>query len=87
MKSSVNINEFVWVRLTPAGVEAFRADIEKFPLVEDRTVEQIMDSRDAGDGLSRFQLYELMDIFGPYLYNGALSNMFVENTIYFTRPR
>jgi len=86
MEYAININEEVWVHLTPAGVEVFRADIEKYPLPEGLTTEQVISIHDAGGGWSKFRLYELMSIFGHKLRNGAVDRMFGSNTIFFTPP-
>jgi len=58
-----NINNYVWVKLTPAGVEYHRKHWEEYGTnISPPTVDK--------DGFSKFQLWEVMFIFGPLMYNG-----------------
>ena len=67
----INLNEYVYVKLTEAGVAKLKADHEalgvpwafKMPTVDD-------------DGYTRFQLHELMHTFGPMCFLGEPSPPF-----------
>lgn len=70
-----NLNDYVWVKLTDAGRVAHRNHWERlsFGTVHDyKPVDEI-------DGWSRWQLWELMQVFGGSLYNGC--NVPFETTI------
>lgn len=69
IKTTININNYAWVRLTDYGFSCLPADELKF-LVNDE------------NGWSRFQLWVLMSIFGPHLYNGC-EQLFHNNEIKF----
>ena len=68
----MNINDFVWVKLTPAG---------------NRVVgEKTFQYHDAGDGWSRWQLWVLMQVFGEHIYMGNPEHYFEKNEILLTAP-
>ena len=65
----MNINEYVWVRLTDAGYERHT------PYSWD----------EAGNGWYRFQLWDLMAIFGRHLHIGS-TPLFEDNEIHLAKP-
>ncbi|OHA88304.1 MAG: hypothetical protein A2653_01000 [Candidatus Zambryskibacteria bacterium RIFCSPHIGHO2_01_FULL_43_25] len=71
-----NINEYVWVKLTPDGLAIHREYYEHLDLDYSRYQPQI----DTSSGRARFQMYELMLIFGPHLKRVP----FEDNAIYFS---
>lgn len=70
-----NINGDVWIRLTGAGTRAYNLHYEKLGM------EPPPLQRDSSDWC-KFQLWDLMHIFGPAVYNGC-QIPFVENVIRF----
>lgn len=56
-----NVNHYVWVKLTPVGVEHLRRTGEgwRFSHLEEK------------DGWSRWQMWGLMATFGPIIHNGC----------------
>ena len=63
-----NINDFVWVRLTPRGRDIDRALHEQLRAVA-RSIGPYVDC--AKNGWRKFQLYRLMYHFGQDCYMGA----------------
>lgn len=68
----MNINDYVWVKLTPAGHK----------VVGEKTFQY----NDAGNGWSRWQLWVLMQVFGEHIYMGNPENYFDKNEILLTAP-
>jgi hypothetical protein len=76
----LNTNDEVWVALTPLGekvYENYRKNLAtqlslEIPIHQD-------------GGWYRFQMHELMHIFGPHLIVGA-DNVFENNTIFLSHP-
>lgn len=66
-----NFNDTVWVRLTPAGREALADYWSEYP-------PKYRGSPREEDGWSEFQLWELMQIFGPHMYMAG-QQVFVGN--------
>ena len=68
-----NINEYVWVKLTPAGEEIYLRSLMTHP-PKTREVRMRMSlgfaNRDV-DGYIRFQLWQFMQLFGAHLWNGC----------------
>jgi len=64
----ININEIVLVQLTPHGTQILEGAGRTVFFQPNRFGER------------RFQLWELMEIFGPHMHNG-MNQIFVENTI------
>ena len=64
----MNMNDVVWVRLTPRGREIDRAAHERLRAIA-KSVGPYVDP--AKNGWSRFQLYRLMYHFGQDCYMGA----------------
>lgn len=74
----MNINDYVYVRLTKLGVDT---------LVESWAGSDypIVSSRELGGGWFKFQLHDLMHTFGPKTFIGQ-PNMFVRNEVLFEDP-
>ena len=68
-----NINEHVKVKLTERGLEVYKKHYEKFGIKAP--------AKEAKDGYYRFQLWELMQIFGGSV--GAGVKLPFETDIYF----
>lgn len=77
----MNTNDNVWVELTDWGWKLFDSYHENLGL--DPTVYRAMI---ADDGWQRFQLHELMHIFGWAMYNGAYHIPFDCNEVHLTKP-
>lgn len=69
---SVNVNRQVYVKLTAAGVNCLR---KNQPAIEE-----------VHEGWHKFQLWELMNIFGPILQMGFNDIPFEDNAILFSKP-
>jgi hypothetical protein len=65
---SINVNDNVWVKLTPAG-EVLWAECWKRTSPEG-VPKCIRKAQAEADGWIRFQLHELMFTFGEAMYNG-----------------
>jgi len=65
-----SINDFVKVKLTQFGLELYQKHCP---------VRLVLDV----EGFAKIQLWELMFIYGKYLYNGAMQLPFENNLIYF----
>ncbi len=88
MKGYGNINDPVWLKLTSYGQTVLRDWIENIPVPSSWTSadrEVVIKMHDAGEGWSEFQIWELMQIFGPKMDHGA-EQMFEDNAIYYTHP-
>lgn len=68
---AINLNVHVEVELTPTG-EKIRAD---HPMANPYRVE------DGSRAPCKFQLWELMQVFGPHIFHGMLEAPFVGNVI------
>ena len=76
----VNLNDEVWVKLTPDGIATYNADPVRKKIREEmpqyaREVQEVED----------FQLWELMQIFGQNMYNGG-PVLFQDLLVYFHNP-
>ncbi len=78
----MNINDYVWVKLTPFGEARFRQHYRALGIVSGEPKELVFDT-DTGNW--RFQLWELMHIFGPEMRMDA-AQVFVGNEIKFEQP-
>jgi hypothetical protein len=72
-----NINDFVKVRLTDYGRDILRQKLDSR-----HSFEQV----DA-QGYTRFKLWELMNIFGLHIYNGAMRQCFDANIVLLDSPQ
>jgi len=66
-----NINSNVWVKLTPKGHDIYK----KFwsEALKGSTIENAIPVLHTDDrGWTEFQMWDLMCIFGPHLYNGCI---------------
>lgn len=79
MDISFNLNDTVKVQLTDFGQRVLAKDYQKYGLPMLREVPQ-----DSLDG--KFQLYDLMHIFGPVTYFPAQQMPFLNNIISFELP-
>lgn len=77
----MNVNEYVYVRLTEAGRGLERAWYRQLKLDPDKHIRPA----ELG-GWRQFHLYELMNVFGPEMYVGALDAMFVDNEVLMAPP-
>jgi len=66
----MNINDHVWVKLTQLGRDMHRNDHEQF-LRRCPQVKLAYAAPTETDGWSRWQLWNLMHLFGPFCYMGA----------------
>ncbi len=73
--SNVNMNEVVWVKLTPEG----KKFLNKATLMHD---EHITSEEHSGE----FHMWRLMQVFGPAIYTGMPEPLFEKNEIYFAKP-
>ena len=72
-----NVNYHVYVRLTDHGREIYRKYWRQFSTKESSAPSLTVDET----GWSKFQLWELMAIFGPHIFSGGTVPF--ETTIYF----
>lgn len=63
----VNLNDDIKVKLTDFGKEIFYKKLDEF---DKRLVSSALLEEDE-NGWTKFQLWEFMNIYGKYLYNGA----------------
>ena len=61
-----NVNSRVWVKLTPHGHDLRRRFFERLCL-PDGKIPELKEI----DGWSRWQLWDLMNVFGQHMYNGC----------------
>ena len=61
-----NVNDYVYVKLTPLGEEIY---FKHYEWMKDKFVIELPKSEI--DGYCKFALWEFMRIFGEYLYNGC----------------
>jgi len=65
MSITMNLNDPVWVKLTPVGIDAYRK------WNADNGVQSPTFPAADFDGYTKFQLWELMQIFGSACFNGC----------------
>lgn len=80
---TVNLNDCAFVRLTKAGVQQFEEHWQPYPI----DIEAAKRSHLQANGEWRFQLHELMLIFGPALYLGSNRLPFETTDIRFEGPK
>lgn len=89
MKTSFNINDEVWVELTRAGID--RWDKHWAGLAREGSnvvgVPSVIWNANNEGKYTRFQFWELMNIFGESMWHGNPNLPFKGNTIYFKKPR
>ncbi|WP_321388692.1 hypothetical protein [uncultured Enterococcus sp.] len=69
-----NINQFVKVKLTETGIKIYQ---EKFLKYGGKAPELIIDD----NGFSKFQMHDLMNTFGEYLFMGNIDMPFETNIL------
>jgi hypothetical protein len=79
----VNINDPVWVQLTPFGQGLLLGHYNKFQTTGMPQVERMHSFH---DGVWKFSLWELMQVFGSCMFNGAVEMPFVNNEVFFEKP-
>lgn len=77
-KTPFNINECVEIQLTEKDLKVLQDYYESFGLAQCSRVKQ--------DNWMEIQLWELMNIFGPQMYNGNPDTMFTGNQIILRLP-
>lgn len=83
----MNCNDNVWVKLTPYGWGAFNTYYQSLGLDQGPYFAALLDDATYHrTSHQRFQLWELMHIFGPVCFNGAPGAPFERNEIYFEPP-
>lgn len=72
MKVPFNVNDYVWVKLTPAGLEVLKKNNDQVRSWYPRLPEFTPPPADS-DGYTRHQLWALMKDFGAYMTWGGES--------------
>ena len=80
MKKAVNLNDYVWVKLTETGERMWAEYWSEIPGC--RGVPASVRHTDE-HGRTQFQLHELMLIFGRVMFNGTGSFPFEVNAVWF----
>lgn len=96
LSNTMNINDYVWVKLTPFGEEIWNekwAGLPKFDSFDPTSKisgvltgvpDEIREIHtNPVNGLVSFPLWDLMNIFGSHMYLGAKDMPFEHNQIYF----
>lgn len=79
----ININDCVLVRLTPYGEKLWAEHWTRFPETGFTNVpDAVRKSVTEPDGRIRFQLWDMMAVFGKAMYNGNPNIPFQDNVIY-----
>lgn len=68
----VNINQIVYAKLTNAGRQIHKSHYDKMLGAYKSYVYESYRPKEDKEGFSKFHLWDLMRIFGPYLYDGCL---------------
>lgn len=76
----MNINDTVYVRLTPIGFARLVENHAKF-FDGHRCMPEFTPPPTSPDGWTKFQMWTLMSEFGPHLHNGMIGSFFVDNEI------
>jgi hypothetical protein len=80
--TEINCNEDVYVRLTAQGRECVKSHFENMDLPSDIKKENFVSYTQADDeGWSKFQLWNLMKIFGSLMYMGSVTQPFEHNVV------
>ncbi len=78
----MNINDYALVQLTEDGIAQHVAYFESIGMTEKDAAESLQHAS-VGDGRYRFQIWELMKIFGDQKSNGNTKQMFTKNVVEF----
>lgn len=82
-----NINENVWVKLTKDGIKVHNDYYEKLCKSSNGSMEiKNYKPKVNSSGYAEYQMWELMHIFGPVLFNGSIVSPFDQNFLYYTEP-
>jgi len=76
----LNINDYALVHLTADGVIRHTSSFTEIGKTE-KDADEVLRHAAVGDGRHRFQIWELMKIFGDQMYNGNPKQMFVKNIV------
>jgi hypothetical protein len=66
-----NINEYVKIKLTPKGKEILKKQHDAFTTSWEIGLPSEFKINEDEDGWSEWQLWNLMQVFGEHLFNGA----------------
>lgn len=77
-----NLNDHVFVQLTGHGIAQYTAFYESTGVRKEEAAELLKHAA-VGDGRHRFQIHQLMNIFGAQMINGNPEQMFIKNDIEF----
>ena len=72
MKISVNINDTVKVKLTEGGKRLHRAMFDQFHAMYPQLKHEYIAPKEDAEGYSEFQLWCLMQDFGPHIRLGGM---------------
>jgi hypothetical protein len=70
LEVTLNLNDYVYIRMTDFGRQEHKRQYEELRK-EFRYLPEDAQIKEDDDGWSRWQLYNIMNIFGHLLYNGA----------------
>lgn len=73
--TAVNLNDYVWVILLHDAEDVMRSYYRKLGL------DPMKHTRPSENGWTRFQLHELMEMFGPEMIAGTTRRMFLNNVL------
>jgi hypothetical protein len=62
----MNINDYVWVKLTDKGREILKAGHDTLRASYPKTIKEWVDPTDPKTGYAQFQLHEIMYVFGEH---------------------
>jgi hypothetical protein len=79
---TININDYVEVQLTAAGIQMLTESYAVAIRLLGISMENVIQKKTV-DGWTRFQIHELMHVFGPACFNGSNRLPFVDNLIKF----
>ena len=74
----ININEYVYIKLTSKGKDILNGFYENLDM---NSVDVKILHPTTSDGYTRFQIWEIAHIFGEYLYLGSTTKVFVDNEL------
>ena len=77
-----NINDYALVTLTETAREYCLAQYVSSGLSSAQAA-RLLSNHEVGDGRHRFQIWDLMNIFGEHMYEGSPRAMFEGNAIQF----
>jgi hypothetical protein len=80
-----NINESIWVKLTKDGKKVHKDYYGKLCKLSNGTMKiENYKPKINPAGYAEYQMWELMHIFGPVLYNGSTVSPFEKNILYYS---